>query len=141
MLPLRPLKMRKGTRARHPAPVSLLSFTTARRRSRHSHLSGDRLQLSSAPTETSRERASIAENTSQGGASIKELVCACSIAQSCLTLCNSVDYSSPGSSAHGILQARILERVGIPDRGIKSMSPVSPALAGGFFTTDSPGKP
>ena len=36
--PLRPLKMRKGTRANHPVPVTLLSFTTARRRSYHSHL-------------------------------------------------------------------------------------------------------
>ena len=36
------------------------------------------------------------------------------IAQSCLTPCNSVDCSSPGSSVHGILQARILEWVAIP---------------------------
>ena len=34
---------------------------------------------------------------------------------SCLTLCHSVDCSSlPGSSVHGILQARILEWVAIP---------------------------
>ena len=31
--------------------------------------------------------------------------------QSCLTLCNSMDCSPPGSSVHGILQARILEWV------------------------------
>ena len=31
------------------------------------------------------------------------------IAQLCSTLCNPMDYSPPGSSAHGILQARILE--------------------------------
>ena len=31
------------------------------------------------------------------------------VAQSCLTLCDPVDYSPPGSSIHGILQARILE--------------------------------
>ena len=31
--------------------------------------------------------------------------------QLCLTLCNPIDYSLPGSSAHGILQARILEWV------------------------------
>ena len=31
------------------------------------------------------------------------------VAQSCPTLCNPVDYSLPGSSVHGILQARILE--------------------------------
>ena len=29
--------------------------------------------------------------------------------QSCLTLCNPIDYSPPGSSVHGISQARILE--------------------------------
>ena len=32
----------------------------------------------------------------------------------CLTLCNPMDYSLPGSSVHGILQARILEWVAIP---------------------------
>ena len=31
------------------------------------------------------------------------------IAQSCLTLCDPMDYSPPASSVHGILQAKILE--------------------------------
>ena len=35
------------------------------------------------------------------------------VAQSCLTLCDSMDCSPPGSSVHGILQARILEWVAI----------------------------
>ena len=36
-----------------------------------------------------------------------------------LTLCNPISYSSPGSSAHGIHQARILEWVTIPSsRGL-----------------------
>ena len=35
------------------------------------------------------------------------------VAQSCPNLCNSMDYSPPGSSVHGILQARILEWVAI----------------------------
>ena len=35
------------------------------------------------------------------------------VAQSCLTLCESVECSSPGSSIHGILQPRILEWVPI----------------------------
>ena len=35
------------------------------------------------------------------------------IAQSCLTVCDPVDCSPPGSSVHGILQARILEWVAI----------------------------
>ena len=36
------------------------------------------------------------------------------VAQSCPTLCNTVDCSSPGSSVHGILQASILEKGDIP---------------------------
>ena len=36
--------------------------------------------------------------------------CACGLSlQSCLTLCNPMDYSPPGFSVHGILQAGILE--------------------------------
>ena len=33
----------------------------------------------------------------------------CFVAQSCLSLCDPMDCSPPGSSVHGILQARILE--------------------------------
>ena len=33
----------------------------------------------------------------------------CSVTQSCLTLCDSMDCSLPDSSVHGISQARILE--------------------------------
>ena len=36
------------------------------------------------------------------------------VAQLCLTLCDPMDCSSPSSSVHGILQARILELVAIP---------------------------
>ena len=36
------------------------------------------------------------------------------VTQSCPTLCHTMDCSLPGSSVHGILQARILEWVGIP---------------------------
>ena len=35
------------------------------------------------------------------------------VTQSCLTLCNLMDYSLPGSVVHGILQARLLEWVAI----------------------------
>ena len=37
----------------------------------------------------------------------------CSVAQACPTPCDLVSYSLPGSSVHGILQARILEWVAI----------------------------
>ena len=45
-------------------------------------------------------------------------VCVCAHAcvlgaQSCPTLCNPMDRSPPGSSVHGILQAKILEWVAI----------------------------
>ena len=44
-------------------------------------------------------------------------VCVCvhvhMFTQSCLTLCNLMDCSPPGSSVHGIFQERILERVAI----------------------------
>ena len=36
------------------------------------------------------------------------------VTQSCPTLCDPVDCSLPGSSVHGIFQARVLEWVAIP---------------------------
>ena len=64
----------------------------------------------------------------------------CLIAQSCLTLCDPVDYSPPGSSVHGVFQAKILEWVAISySRG--STQPkdqtAPPALTGRFFTTST----
>ena len=40
--------------------------------------------------------------------------CEVKVTQSCLTLCNPIDYSLPGSSVHGIFQAGILEWVAVP---------------------------
>ena len=58
-------------------------------------------------------------------------------AQSCLTLCDPTNCSLQGSSVHGILQARIPEWVAISySTGIQPVSPVSPTLAGRFFTTE-----
>ena len=37
----------------------------------------------------------------------------CLVAKSCLTLCNSMVYSQPGSSIQGISQVRILECIAI----------------------------
>ena len=67
--------------------------------------------------------------------------------QSCPTLFDPMDYSSPGSFAHGILQTRILEWVVIPspgdlpNPGMELESPASPTLTGGFFTIAPQGKP
>ena len=41
--------------------------------------------------------------------------CMCAnLLQSCLTLCDPMDCSLPGSSVHGILKAKILEWVAMP---------------------------
>ena len=65
-------------------------------------------------------------------------------------LCSSASFYNPmycrlpGSSVHGILQARILEQVAclppgdLPNPGIE---PMSPAFAKRFFITARPGKP
>ena len=42
------------------------------------------------------------------------------VAQSCPTLSDSMDYNPPGSSVHGILQARILEWVAISLNGAQA---------------------
>ena len=56
-----------------------------------------------------------------------------------------MECSPPGSSVHGIFPGKntgvgchLLLQANPPDPGIE---PASPALAGGFFTAKSPGKP
>ena len=60
-------------------------------------------------------------------------------AQLCLTLCSPMDYNPPGSSVHGIFQARIPEWVAISSsrdllgpwiEPVSHASHASPALAG-----------
>ena len=61
------------------------------------------------------------------------------VAQSCLTLCNPMDYT-----AHGILQARILEWVAVPSsRGLPNpgIKPRSPELWADSLSPEPPGKP
>ena len=84
---------------------------------------------------------------------VKVLICTHShkseseVAQSCLTLCDPVDCSPPGSSVHGSLQARILEWVAVPSSrgpphpGIGPASFMAPALQEDPCTTEPPGKP
>ena len=63
--------------------------------------------------------------------------------QLCPTLCDPMDCSPPGSSVHGILQARVLEWGAVPspgdlpDPGMEPTSLMSPALAGGFFASSA----
>ena len=62
------------------------------------------------------------------------LVHGCSAVSVVSASCDPVDYSPPGSSVHGILQARALEWFVMPssrgssDPGIEPVSPASPAL-------------
>ena len=66
------------------------------------------------------------------------------VTQSCLTLCDPVDCSLPGFSAHGISQARVLEWVVISfSRGSsqpRDQIQVS-SIVGGHFTIWAAGKP
>ena len=65
-------------------------------------------------------------------------------AQSCLTLCNSTDCSPPAPLSMGFSRQEYWSGLpmpspgDLPDLGIE---PASPALAGGFFTSEPPGKP
>ena len=69
-----------------------------------------------------------------------------SVTLSCPTLYDPMDHSPPGSSAHGIFQARILDGLpflppgDLPDPEIETPSLASPKLAGRFFTFVTPGK-
>ena len=73
-------------------------------------------------------------------------MCLCIVAQLCLTLCSLMDCSLPDSSVYGISQARIMEWVAIsspgdlPDPGIKSTFPMSPALKEDSLPVEPSGK-
>ena len=71
------------------------------------------------------------------------ILCCVLVAQPCPSLCNHTDCSPPGSSVHGILQARRLEwgchfllQGNLPHPGIK---PRSLALQGDFLPFELPG--
>ena len=77
----------------------------------------------------------------------------CSVTKLCPSLFDTIDYNPPGSSVHGIVQALAGQnaRVGCQTsrlldsffRGLldSRIEPASPALEGGFFTTEPPEKP
>ena len=66
--------------------------------------------------------------------------------QSCSTFCDPMDCSPPGSSVHGILQARILELVAMSSSrgssrlGDQAHISYGSRMTGGFFTTEPLGK-
>ena len=65
------------------------------------------------------------------------------LAQSCPSLCHSLDCRPPGCSVHGIFRARTLEWVAISSSGgsswLRDWSSIS-TIAGGLFTAESSGK-
>ena len=74
---------------------------------------------------------------------IQHAMCACVLShQLCLTVCNSMDFSLPSSSVHGILQARILEWLS-SSRGYswpRDQTCVS-CITGRIFTAEPLGRP
>ena len=64
--------------------------------------------------------------------------------QSCLTVCDPMDYSLPGSSVHGIIHQEYWSGLpcpppgDLPDPGIK---PGSPALHADSLLSEPPGEP
>ena len=68
----------------------------------------------------------------------------CLVAQSCLTLCDLMYYSPPGSSVCEILQARILEWVAMPsfrDPSNPGIEPRFPTLQVDSLPSEPPEKP
>ena len=70
--------------------------------------------------------------------------CCCLVDKLCLTLFDPMGHSLPGSSVHGIAQARTLKWVAISFSRASSRPRDRTCLsciAGGFFSTTPPGKP
>ena len=68
----------------------------------------------------------------------------CEVGQSCPTLCDPMDCSPPGSSVHGIFQARDWSGLPFPSPGHlpnPGIEPGSPALQADVLLSELPGKP
>ena len=71
----------------------------------------------------------------------------CLVTQLCPALCDAMDCNPPGSSVHGILQQECWSGLpfpspgDLPDPGVDPVSLMSPASAGGFFTTSATWEP
>ena len=80
--------------------------------------------------------------------SVKESESESEVTQSCPTFCDPMDYSLPGFSIHGILQARVLEWGAIAfsetsprDTNFKSESESHSVMSDGLFLTPRPSLP
>ena len=69
------------------------------------------------------------------------------LTQSCPTLCNPMDWSLPGSSVHGISRQEYWSGMpfpsarNLPNPGMESTSPMSPALQEDPLPAEPSGKP
>ena len=75
---------------------------------------------------------------------LRVCVCVFLVTQSCWTLCDPKDCSPPGSSVHGILQARIMDGMACPpprDLPNPGTEPRSPALQADSLPSEPPEKP
>ena len=86
---------------------------------------------------------SVSERACAWGGGCPHTIRMCAYIQSCLTLCDPIDCSPPGSSVHWVLRQEYWSGLPFPtlgdpsNRGIKATSLLSPALTGGFFTTST----
>ena len=69
-------------------------------------------------------------------------MCVCLVTQLCPTLCDPMDYTLPGSSVHGILQARYWNGLPFPSPGElpnPGIEPRPPAFQADSLPSDPPG--
>ena len=99
------------------------------------------------PTDKGAWRATAQHSMAQGSC-VCVCVCVCvyarARAQVCPTLCDPVDHSPPGSSVHGIPQARILEWIAMPFSRWSFRSEIEPSVQSqvscivrGYFTREA----
>ena len=69
------------------------------------------------------------------------VACVCAKSLNHVRLCNPVNCGPQCFSAPGIFWQEYWSGLPFPPSGIEPVSPVSPALTGRFFSTESPGKP
>ena len=110
----------------------------------HHYLQGCRGPLAVDVLQVSKLQAKTLPFLAPMWSSYLKLVCLCARSlQSCLTLSNTMGCSPPGSSVHGILQARVLEWVAMPSSRGSSLPrdgiwiSYSSCIGRRFFTTST----
>ena len=92
--------------------------------------------------ETGRRRGNLGTQPQPGSVDLAKLAAAAKSLQSCPTLCDTMDYSLPGSSSMGFSRQECWSGLScpppgdLPDPGIDAPL-MSPALIGRFFTTNA----